>query len=897
MSLERSSTSQAPASTSRDPSPAHQQHQQRHGQRPHLGARVASALTGTTSGSATPSTSYGSFPPGAAAGPPSGTSVKAVEDLLRDKLAPSRSSSRGQGSKHRSKLDTTSEANNHRRRWTRSRERLLVRDAQGRVTDDVYDSDNEAAALSDDDEEEVGVVARDFYGYDRKGRGGEGEEDEDPAEPWRSVNGKGRPAASSRGSKGPSVPDAERLVRRSRRSSRNGGGGGSDAEDDKQWGVVKMELMAKTWGRKGFLTVYAGVYLISALISLEGNTTPTIEPYFLSLLGEHSMLSSVVIVMSIAYAVGKPPMTKVLDVFGRAEGVCFAAALYSLGYLITAGATDVKVYVFARALSALGGQGIQLAQQIIVADTTTLSNRGLITSTVSVPWLITTWIGPPLGAFFQRQGPAGYRAAYAVFGILLPLVAGLLFCTLWLEWRKIRRKALEEGRKPCTREMGFGVTTRQHRREHRGSHSFHVRPATTADPSRLDVDLERTLTHENNDHPYLASQDPTLSARERREASAAETAAQEMTKRKRWNMTTWSKAVELWKDLDVLGLVALTVGCILFLLPFTLATKRPESWGDSFIWILILSGAAILVFFGFYERHAAVPLIPPRLLKNRTILSGSAIGFFHFCSQFCYESFFTSFLQVARGHSPQDASYISQSYIFSACVSAIIAGYLAKVTKRYKWVGISGVLIHIVGVWLMMRSRDLDAPTWELALSQVIGGVGGGFTTIAVQTGCQSVVGHQDVAIATAIFLTITQVGGAVGGSIAGAVWSTYLPRRLHYHLPADGLEHIPRILASLPYALSFPPGSPIRLGIDKAYVDVQRVLNGLAMSMLLPGLIAMCSMRNVNLAAEDHGVGEGVVVLGRASFLACEEDELTSSETSSLLGPVHEQQDLPPQR
>lgn len=60
-------------------------------------------------------------------------------------------------------------------------------------------------------------------------------------------------------------------------------------------------------------------------------------------------------------------MTKVLDVFGRAEGVCFAAALYSLGYLVTAGATDVKVYVFARALSALGGQGIQLAQQIIVA--------------------------------------------------------------------------------------------------------------------------------------------------------------------------------------------------------------------------------------------------------------------------------------------------------------------------------------------------------------------------------------------------------------------------------------------------------------------------------------------------------------------------------------------------
>lgn len=88
------------------------------------------------------------------------------------------------------------------------------------------------------------------------------------------------------------------------------------------------------------------------------------------------------------------------------------------------------------------------------------------------------------------------------------------------------------------------------------------------------------------------------------------------------------------------------------------------------------------------------------------------------------------------------------------------------------------------------------------------------------------------------------------------------------YHLPAEGREHIPQIIASLPYALSFPTGSPIRLAIDKAYVDVQRVLNGLAMSMLVPGLIAMCSMRNVNLAAADPHAGEGVVVLGRASFL-----------------------------
>lgn len=107
------------------------------------------------------------------------------------------------------------------------------------------------------------------------------------------------------------------------------------------------------------------------------------------------------------------------------------------------------------------------------------------------------------------------------------------------------------------------------------------------------------------------------------------------------------------------------------------------------------------------------------------------------------ESFFTSFLQVAREHSVRDASYISLAYIFSASIAAIVAGLGAKFTQRYKWIGITGVIVHMLGTYLMMRTRNLDSPTWELILSQVVGGIGGGFTTIAAQIGCQAVVGHQ----------------------------------------------------------------------------------------------------------------------------------------------------------
>lgn len=138
-----------------------------------------------------------------------------------------------------------------------------------------------------------------------------------------------------------------------------------------------------------------------------------------------------------------------------------------------------------------------------------------------------------------------------------------------------------------------------------------------------------------------------------------------------------------------------------------------------------------------------------------------------------------------------------------------------------------------------------------------------------------------DVGIATAVFLTITQIGGAVGGAIAGSVWSTLLPARLRLHLPSESHHLISEITSSLPFAMSFAPGTPIRLAINQAYVDVQQKLNILAIFMLFPALLAVCLMKNVHLEKEDQGQGEGVVVLGRASFLRASFARFPASTTS----------------
>lgn len=45
-------------------------------------------------------------------------------------------------------------------------------------------------------------------------------------------------------------------------------------------------------------------------------------------------------------------------------------------------------------------------------------------------------------------------------------------------------------------------------------------------------------------------------------------------------LSAWGKVKEVWSDLDVVGLTTLTIGCGLFLLPFTLAANAQKHWAD-----------------------------------------------------------------------------------------------------------------------------------------------------------------------------------------------------------------------------------------------------------------------------------------------------------------------------
>jgi hypothetical protein len=146
---------------------------------------------------------------------------------------------------------------------------------------------------------------------------------------------------------------------------------------------------------------------------------------------------------------------------------------------------------------------------------------------------------------------------------------------------------------------------------------------------------------------------------------------------------------------------------------------------------------------------------------------------------------------------------------------------------------------------------------------------------VPVQLGIQAVARHQEVAIATAMFLTFTSLGGSVGSAIAGAIWTNVLPGRLADYLPDMSSDDRKRVYDDFNFAMSFPRGSVERDGIVKAYVDVMRRLSLTATLAALPMVIFVFAMKEVKL--DKPGAA------GRSPSGERDEDEIDTARRVSM--------------
>lgn len=222
--------------------------------------------------------------------------------------------------------------------------------------------------------------------------------------------------------------------------------------------------------------------------------------------------------------------------------------------------------------------------------------------------------------------------------------------------------------------------------------------------------------------------------------------------------------------------------------------------------------------------------------------------------------YFQSYLQIVQGKSITTAGNITRVFSFTSTIASVVVSLLIKYTAHYKYYVSFGACIYIMGMGLMLAFRNEDASTSTLIGTQIAVGIGGGFLNVPVQLGVQASASHQQVAAVTTVWLTLLEVGGAVGSAISGAIWSTYVPSKLQQYLP-DGVAYAPifaDINVSANYTM-YPAGSPARVAINQAYQETMRYLLIGALCASAPILPLTFWLKNYRLDQMKQPV-EGVV-------------------------------------
>ncbi|KAK3504481.1 siderophore iron transporter mirC [Neurospora crassa] len=566
---------------------------------------------------------------------------------------------------------------------------------------------------------------------------------------------------------------------------------------DIQEGVRQIEAVSRAWTKSALIVAYLSIFLIAFTTSLEGQVTYALTAFAVSSFNNHSLLSTVSVVQNVVNAVIKPPMAKIADVFGRLEAFAISIVLCVLGYILMAASKNVETYASAQIFYAAGSTGLQILQQVFIADTSSFLNRALFSSLPDSPFLVTVWIGPLIASAILAS--TTWRWGYGMWALILPVAFLPLALSLYLN----RRKA-----------EALGILKPKHYRS-------------------------------NNNHG-----------------------------------TTKTKIRHiLLRDLDIIGTLLFSAGLSLILIPLTLISRSPQGWRDPKLLPMIILGTFLLILFPLWESRpnlAPHPLLPLDLLKSRTFVAGCSLGFFYFMIFYiAVQPYFYSYLLVALNLPVNRAGQITQTFSFASTIAAILAslGIRQSRSPRPRPFIITGALLYTFAIVILLMTRTKGVSIHSLFSAQAVLGAGAGLMHVATQLAVQASCGdkHAHVGVATAAFLTLVEVGAAVGAAFSGVIWGRLIPRKLVAYLPDALKGEAKKIYASVVVARSYPWGSVEREAIARAYQETVTVLLKFALVWCVPLLV-------VALFVGDYRLGEGgkwEVWNGRGLVVGTGEEEI----------------------
>jgi EmrB/QacA subfamily drug resistance transporter len=211
---------------------------------------------------------------------------------------------------------------------------------------------------------------------------------------------------------------------------------------------------------------------------------------------------------------------------------------------------------------------------------------------------------------------------------------------------------------------------------------------------------------------------------------------------------------------DILGASAITGG--LAMLIYTIVGTQTYGWGAPRTIILGLASLALIAAFVGIEARVRAPLVRLAIFRTRALAVGDGAMFFLGAGLFANFYFGTLYLQEILHFSPIATGF---AFLPVAVLIGAAAGISQRIVPRFgvRAVAVAGMAIAAGGLALMVRVSVHGTYLGTLLPAFVLLAVGLGLSFVPATLIGVSSVGGDDAGLASGLFNTAQQVGGALG--------------------------------------------------------------------------------------------------------------------------------------
>jgi predicted MFS family arabinose efflux permease len=241
--------------------------------------------------------------------------------------------------------------------------------------------------------------------------------------------------------------------------------------------------------------------------------------------------------------------------------------------------------------------------------------------------------------------------------------------------------------------------------------------------------------------------------------------------------------------LDLPGTITASLG--LFALVYGFSNSETHSWTHPVTIAALAAGVALLAVFTAIESRAAHPLLPLRVVRDRT-RGGSylAIGIAGI-AMFAVFLFLTYYLQETKGYTPIETGLAFLPITVAVIVTSTSANIvlLARVGPR-PLITLGMLLGAGAMVWLAQLTSS-SAYAGHILPALLVMGVGMGLIFAPAFASATYGVAPHDTGVASAMVNTAQQIGGSIGTAALSSIFASAMTSYL------DGRQPTPELLGA----------------------------------------------------------------------------------------------------